>query len=147
MTLGVRASRTAPSSVAQHGDCGRIHPRGALMDRLVNKAESVRSEATIQSDVRMLLLDASLGLAEQDLDVNLETPAGNGRRIDVEVGCTVIEVKRSLATPGAVEAARMQLAGYVATRSSEMGQRYVGILTDGRQWIAYHEVDGGLREP
>ncbi|WP_141216748.1 ribonuclease H-like domain-containing protein [Rhodococcus sp. 15-2388-1-1a] len=121
-------------------------PRGALMDRLVNKAESVRSEATIQSDVRMLLLDASLGLAEQDLDVNLETPAGNGRRIDVEVGCTVIEVKRSLATPGAVEAARTQLAGYVATRSSEMGQRYVGILTDGRQWIAYHEVDGGLRE-
>ncbi|OBJ97435.1 hypothetical protein A5638_14795 [Mycolicibacterium fortuitum] len=27
-----------------------------------------------------------------------------------------------------------------------MGQRYVGILTDGRLWLAYHEVDGELRE-
>lgn len=42
--------------------------------------------------------------------------------------------------------ARQQLAGYVMTRSSEMGQRYVGILTDGRLWLAYHEVDGELRE-
>lgn len=120
--------------------------RGALMDRLINKSDAVRSEATIQSDVRMVLLDPELGLAEQDLDVDLETPAGHGRRIDVEVGCTVIEVKRSLAAPAAIAAARQQLAGYVTTRSSEMGQRYVGILTDGRLWMAYHEVDGELRE-
>lgn len=120
--------------------------RGALMDRLINKSDAVRSEATIQSDVRMVLMDPELGLAEQDLDVDLETPAGHGRRIDVEVGCTVIEVKRSLAAPAALAAARQQLAGYVMTRSSEMGQRYVGILTDGRLWLAYHEVDGELRE-
>jgi hypothetical protein len=121
-------------------------PRSALMDRLINKSAAVRSEATIQSDVRILLLDPSLGLAEHDLDVDLETPAGHGRRIDIEVGCTVIEVKRSLAAPAAITAAREQLAGYVTTRSSEMGQRYVGILTDGQLWIAYHEVDGDLRE-
>lgn len=120
--------------------------RGALMDRLINKSDAVRSEATIQSDVRMVLMDPELGLAEQDLDVDLETPAGHGRRIDVEVGCTVIEVKRSLAAPAALAAARQQLAGYVMTRSSEMGQRYVGILTDGRLWLAYNEVDGELRE-
>lgn len=120
--------------------------RGALMDRLINKSDAVRSEATIQSDVRMVLMDPELGLAERDLDVDLETPAGHGRRIDVEVGCTVIEVKRSLAAPAALAAARQQLAGYVTTRSSEMGQRYVGILTDGRLWLAYHEVDGELRE-
>lgn len=120
--------------------------RGALMDRLINKSDAVRSEATIQSDVRMLLLDPELGLAERDLNVDLETPAGHGRRIDVEVGCTVIEVKRSLSTPAAITAARQQLTGYVTTRSAEMGQRYVGILTDGRLWLAYHEVDGELRE-
>ena len=56
--------------------------RGALMDRLINKSDAVRSEATIQSDVRMLLLDPELGLAERDLNVDLETPAGHGRRID-----------------------------------------------------------------
>ena len=56
------------------------------MDRLINKNDAVRSEATIQSDVHMVLMDPELGLAQQDLDVNLETPAGHGGRIDVEVG-------------------------------------------------------------
>lgn len=124
----------------------RISPRAALMDRLVNKSGGVRSEATIQSDVRMLLLDDDLGLDQDDLDVQLEAQVGRGRRIDVEVGCTVIEVKRSLASPAAMGAAAEQLNDYVKTRSVEMNQRYVGILTDGRIWIAYHEVDGTLTE-
>lgn len=118
----------------------------SVVNRLVAKKGGVRSEATIQSDVRMLLLDPELGLAEQDLDVQLETQVGNHRRIDVEVGCTVIEVKRSLSTPAAVLAAASQLADYVITRADETGQRYVGVLTDGRLWIAYHEVDSELRE-
>ncbi len=120
--------------------------RVALQDRLVNAAGAMRSEATIQSDVRMLLLDPHLGLAEESLDVDLEAPVGDRKRIDVEVGCTVIEVKRSLATPSAISNATTQLCGYVATRADEVGQRYVGILTDGRLWIAYHEVDGALSE-
>lgn len=120
--------------------------RSVLQDRLVNVAGVVRSEATIQADVRMMLLDPQLGLADDNLNVDLEAPVGDGRRIDVEVGCTVIEVKRSLATPAAIAAATAQLCGYVATRAAELGQRYVGILTDGRLWIAYHEVDGALVE-
>lgn len=120
--------------------------RAALQDRLVNAAGATRSEATIQSDVRMLLLDPHLGLVEDSLDVELETPVGDRKRIDVEVGCTVIEVKRSLATSTAIATATAQLCGYVQTRASELGQRYVGILTDGRLWIAYHEVDGALVE-
>ena len=81
----------------------------ALMDRLINATNAIRSEATIQSDVRILLLNPYLGLAEYDLEVQLETALGNRRRIDIEVGRTVIEVKRSLATPGAVTAATEQL--------------------------------------
>lgn len=118
----------------------------ALMDRLILKSGGVRSEATIQSDVRMLLLDPELGLADDDLEVQLEAQVGGGRRIDVEVGCTVIEVKKSLASPAVVSAAVTQLAGYVESRTAELGQRYVGILTDGHLWIAFHEVDGDLRE-
>lgn len=125
---------------------GKGIDRTELMSRLVNKTGGVRSEATIQSDVRMLLLDRELGLAEDDLDVQLETQVGRGRRIDVEVGCTVIEVKKSLASPTAISAAAEQLAGYVRDRAEQMGKRYVGILTDGKLWIAYHEVDGELRE-
>lgn len=120
--------------------------RAALMERLVNKTGGVRSEATIQSDVRMLLLDPELDLAEDDLDVQLEAQVGKGRRIDAEVGCTVIEVKKSLHSPTVVTAAIEQLSDYVRTRSGEMGQRYVGILTDGKLWIAFHEVDDDLRE-
>lgn len=117
-----------------------------LMGRLVHKAGGVRSEATIQSDVRMLLLDRELGLADDDLDVQLEAPVGQGKRIDVEVGATVIEVKKSLHSPSLVSAATDQLAGYVEARAKEMGRRYVGILTDGEVWIAFHEVEGELRE-
>ena len=99
--------------------------RGDLMDRLVNKTGGVRSEATIQSDVRMLLMDRDLGLS----DVQLEAQVGDQhRRIDVEVGCTVIEVKKSLASDAAIAAATTQLADYVVSRQTEMGQRYVGIL-------------------
>lgn len=117
--------------------------RSQLMDRLVHKAGGVRSEATIQSDVRILLLDSDLGLDE----VQLEAQIGEDhRRIDVEVGCTVIEVKRSLATESAIAAASTQLAGYVAARQREKGQRYVGIVTDGQLWIAFHEVDNQLAE-
>ena len=76
-----------------------------LIERLVNKAGGVRSEATIQSDVRMLLLDPELGLDDDDLEVHLEAQVGPGRRIDVEIGCTVIEVKKSLASPSTIAAA------------------------------------------
>lgn len=120
--------------------------RTSLIERLVNKAGGVRSEATIQSDVRMLLLDPELGLDDDDLEVHLEAQVGPGRRIDVEVGCTVIEVKKSLASPSTIAAATTQLAGYVQTRAQEMGRRYVGILTDGQLWIAFHEVDDELVE-
>lgn len=115
--------------------------RLAIVERLAAGGEG-RSEATIQSDVRMLLLDAELGLEEPQL----ETPVGEGKRIDVEVGATVIEVKKTLASPTARDAARAQLAGYVVTRTQELGARYVGILTDGMRWFAYHEVDGELSE-
>lgn len=122
------------------------HARTAIVDRLVNRARAFRSEATIQSDVRMLLLDPELGLADEDLAVELETPVGQGKRIDVEVGCTVIEVKKSLNSSTVIDHALLQLSGYVQARADETGQRYVGILTDGLLWLAFHEVDGSLVE-
>jgi len=114
-----------------------------LLRRLAAR-ERVRSEATVQADVRQLLLTGGLGLADHDLDVQLETQVGDRRRIDVEVGFTVIEVKKDLSNQGIVRAAKEQLAGYVAARAAQTGQRYVGILTDGREWHAYHERDGTL---
>lgn len=116
-----------------------------VLRRLANR-DRVRSEATVQADVRHLLLSGDLGLAEHDLDVSLEAQLGDRRRIDIEVGFTVIEVKKDLRNPAVVEQAVKQLAGYVTTRTNQTGQRYVGVLTDGAAWLAYHLREGTLAE-
>lgn len=103
-----------------------------------------RTEADVQSDVRaLLLLAGSLGLVEEDLEVFLEAPAGGGRRIDVEAGATVIEVKKSVRPGRALDAAIAQLAAYVRQRTEELSHRHVGVLTDGQTWILYHLQPAG----
>jgi SAM-dependent methyltransferase len=111
-------------------------PLRGVLERLANRGK-LRTEANIQSDIRMLLLSGGLGLAEHDLDVDLETPVPGGRRIDIEVGYTVIEVKKDIRSTTVIKNAVKQLAGYVASRAEATGQRYVGILTDGVDWRAY----------
>lgn len=92
----------------------------------------------------MFLLQAPLDLAGEDLsDVLLEAQAGGGRRIDVEAGNAAIEVKKSLGSKTVLDAARIQLAGYVRERTEQLGQRYVGILTDGRHWLLHHLLLNG----
>lgn len=117
----------------------------AIAARLAGGGQG-RTEADVQSDVRKFLLDAPLDLEGDHLDeVLLEAQAGGGRRIDVEVGNAVIEVKKSLSSLTALAAAQEQLAGYVRLRTEELGQRYVGILTDGRHWLLHHLMfDGRL---
>jgi hypothetical protein len=98
-----------------------------------------RTEADIQSDVRRFLLDAPLELVgDQVVDVALEAQVSGGRRIDVEAGCAAFEVKKSLASKTVFAAAAEQLAGYVRQRTEELGQRYVGVLTDGQTWVLFH---------
>lgn len=106
-----------------------------------------RTEATIQSKVHLLLTAAPLDLGEAELnEVVLESPVGDRRRIDVEVGATVIEIKKDLRLGTTVADATAQLAGYVEYRSHETGTRYVGILTDGCEWHAFHLAHGELSE-
>jgi hypothetical protein len=88
------------------------------------------TEATVQADVRRLLIEAPLGL-DEDQVVVLEAPVEGRRRIGVEVGYTVIEVKKDLRLGRVRADAEAQLAGYVQARTLELGQRYVGVLTEG----------------
>ncbi|WP_324276324.1 hypothetical protein [Blastococcus brunescens] len=97
----------------------------------------------MQSDLRLLLLASGLNLREENLhEVVLEAPVGQRRRIDVEVGATVFEVKRDLRVGNVRTDAVAQLAGYVADRVQETGARYAGVLTDGAEWHLYH-LDAG----
>ena len=106
-----------------------------------------RTEAEIQADVRQFILSAPFELEETDLTlVSLEVAVGNRQRIDVQVGSTVIEVKRDLRRVRVKQEAIEQLAGYVDHRTSQTGHRYVGVLTDGTEWVCYNLVDGRLRE-
>jgi N-6 DNA methylase len=106
-----------------------------------------RTEADLQADVRSFLLAAPLDLAVGQIDVSLEAPAGAGRRIDVEAGCVVIEVKKSLGSKSVFDQAVEQLAGYVRTRTEETAQRFVGVLTDGRSWHLFHLTPSGSLAP
>ena len=113
--------------------------------RLVTR-NTQRTEAEIQADVRQFILDAPFDLEDDDLSVvQLESQLGDRRRIDVEVGATVIEVKRDLRPDRTRREAEEQLAGYVAVRAEQTGLRYVGILTDGASWRCYHLVGKDLR--
>jgi len=109
--------------------------------------DTPRTEATVQADVRQLLLTAEFDLEAGDVhEVTLESPVGDRRRIDVEIGATVIEVKKDLRVGNLVAEAITQLGGYVAAREHSHGGRWVGILTDGADWRCYHLRDGQLRE-
>lgn len=112
--------------------------------RLANRRPD-RTEANVQSDLHLLLTVAPLDLDDDQLhDIVLEAPAGSRRRIDVEVGSTVFEVKRDLRIGQVRADAEDQLAGYVSSQAARMQRRYVGVLTDGAEWRLYHLVDGIL---
>lgn len=99
------------------------------------------TEATIQSDIRNLVLAAGLNLTEDEVEerVELEAQVGDGsrRRIDIEVATTVIEVKKDLDRATVLSHGEDQLGGYVKQRVRQTGARFYGILTDGRRWRLY----------
>ena len=100
--------------------------------------EAKRTEADIQAGIRDLLLQASLDLDYEDLDVKLESQLGDRRRIDVEIGSVVIEVKKDLRKGKVLADAIEQLSGYVEVRTQQTGQNYIGILSDGLEWRCFH---------
>jgi len=117
-----------------------------LVRRLVTR-DATRTEADIQADIQGLLTGGGLSL-EPGQVVRLEVPTADGtrRRLDVEVGHCVIEVKKDLRSPTIRRDAQTQLAGYVVDRSRLHGRRYVGVLTDGVEWVLYDLRDDALVE-
>lgn len=118
----------------------------ALLERIA-KRDSKRSEATLVADIRQLLLEAPLDLHDDDLqEVVLEAQVKGGRRIDIETGSTILEVKRDLQKARALEQASAQLSGYLHERERELARRFSGLVTDGQLWICYASAGDTLRE-
>lgn len=109
---------------------------GTVLSRISTRTAG-RTEADVQSDVRLILLHGELELQDEDLNVALESQVGDGRRIDVEAGCAVIECKKDLRNQKLRLKAVEQLAGYMKHRTEQTDQRYAGVLTDGAEWYLY----------
>ena len=97
-----------------------------------------KTEADIQAGIRDLLLQAPLDLDDDDLEIKLEAQLGDRRRIDIELGSVVIEVKKDLRKGKVLADAIEQLSGYVEVRTQQTGQNYIGILSDGAEWQCFH---------
>ena len=141
-----RAPNGVPFPTARRGISSRQREHVTSISDLAARIASrdlPRTEATLQADIRQLLLDERLGLRDEVL---LEPQAGEGRRIDVEVGSTIIEVKKDLRSPTTLRAAVSQLRGYVRAREEAHARRYVGVLTDGAEWHCYHLKQDELHE-
>lgn len=121
-----------------------------LMVRLSQQAPAVRTEADIQSDIKMLLLSApdllpSDGSSSKSLQLEEQLGDGSRRRIDIALGATVIEVKKTLTTEAEASDYINQLRGYVETRMEQTKSRYNGILSDGCSWWLF-EIDPATGE-
>lgn len=117
----------------------------ALSQRLARPDAPGRTEADIQSDVKMLLLAGGFNLGDEQVKLEEQMGDGTRRRIDVAVGATVVEVKKVLRDQDQAAAHIEQLGGYVATRRQQEGSRYNGILTNGRTWWLYETVPGSTQ--
>lgn len=118
----------------------------AAVARLRSRSKT-RTEADLQTDISILLVSGDLNLDAEDV-VKRESQVGDGtqRRIDVEVGRTIIEVKKDLRVGKVLAEAEVQLGGYVDTRQKELDTRVAGILTDGSSWLLYRMADGSSVE-
>ncbi|MDE2898134.1 MAG: N-6 DNA methylase [Chloroflexota bacterium] len=112
------------------------------LDEIARELAARPGHETVRSDVRQLLID---GLEIPREDVRLEAHIREVRgRIDALLGRTVIEFKSDLRRESAD--ATEQLTRYIAQRQDESGERYVGIATDGADFVSYELRDEDLRE-
>jgi hypothetical protein len=107
----------------------------------IARRDPARSEATLQAEIRSFILAAGLNLTADQVDddphyVPMESQLGDGtkRRIDIEAGTCVIEVKKDLTAGKVLSDGVDQLGGYLRIRCHQTGARYTGILTDGKYW-------------
>lgn len=153
-TLSEDSDRALPRGISlTHEQRSYVQDSLSSIVARIARRDRSRTEATLQADIRAFILAAGLNLTgDEVVDVNttvdLEAQVGDGtrRRIDIEVGSTVIEVKKNLTAGNTLVEGRAQLGKYVHRRVEQTGARYLGVFTDGRTWHLYVPDPGGTGE-
>jgi N-6 DNA Methylase len=94
----------------------------------------------VKADFRQLLIE-EFGADLSALDFERRVPVVRGR-LDALIGRTVFEAKRDLAKE--LADVERKMPDYLGDREREEPEKFVGIASDGRQWIAYELEDGKL---
>jgi N-6 DNA Methylase len=87
------------------------------------------------------LLIEEFGAELSALDFERRVPVVRGR-LDALIGRTVFEAERDLAKE--LPDVERKMPEYLGDREREEGEKFVGIASDGRTWIAYEVKDGKL---
>ena len=113
-----------------------------VLEKTVAELASRPKHEKVRTLVHRLLTDA-LGADSTQIDFERQVPEVKGR-IDALLGQTIIEIKSDLRRE--LTDAKHQLGRYLPQRERETGQRFVGLTTDGAQFIAYETNGEELRE-
>ena len=112
------------------------------LEEIVHGLSRRPGHETVRADVRQLLIDGLL-VPRDDVQLEKHIPEVRGR-IDALLGRTVVEIKSDLRRESTD--AQEQLTRYITQRQDDSGERYVGIATDGADFVTYELRDDGLRE-
>ena len=102
-------------------------------ERIVSELAEQPGHEKVRALVHRLLVD-DLGADSRDIDFEKPVPEVHGR-IDALLGRTVFEFKSNLKRERGD--AEEGLTRYLTERESQTGEKYVGIATDGAEFIAY----------
>ena len=86
----------------------------------------------VKADFRQLLID-EFGVELSALDFERRVPEVRGR-LDALIGRTILEAKSDLAKEW--PDVERKMPDYLADREREEGEKFVGIASDGRTWVA-----------
>ena len=109
---------------------------------LVSELATRPGHEKVRALLHRLLVDG-LGADSRDIDFEKSVPEVHGR-IDALLGRTVFELKSDLNRER--RDAEEGLTRYLTEREGQTGERYVGIATDGADFIAYFLKNGSVVE-
>jgi hypothetical protein len=117
----------------------------SLLRNLVDR-DRPRTETAIRSDLARFILASNLGIYENDIGAKIGDGVYDLRRLDIETGSMIIDVRSDLRQSGIARAAEKQLADHLATLFQCNDRRYIAVLTDGVEWRVYRYVNNKFRQ-